>query len=329
MQIAIVGATGLVGSSFLQLMEEERFFPEKLRLFAGKKSLGKTLRFHSQDWPVELLSKGCFQNTDIAFFSAGGEVSRQWARQAVEEGALVIDNSSAFRMEKEIPLIVPEVNGSTLNASHRLIANPNCSTIQMALVLHPLQKAFGLDSVQVSTYQSASGAGASKMNLLKEQTAMALKNNVLHNETAFNCTPAIGEIDENGYCVEEIKMQEETKKILNLPQLSISAFTVRVPTLVSHGEALWVRLKNSPHRKELIQTLKAQEGLAVMESVKEFPTNQTSSGKNKVYAGRIHQNPQDPKQWLIWVTADNVRKGAALNGLQMALFLLDNIIKSS
>lgn len=311
--LAIVGATGLVGSCFLDLIKEKGLKIQNLRLFASKKNKGKTIRFNETDWPIQTLKPGCFKDVQVAFFSAGNKISREWAKKACEEGCFVIDNSSAFRMEKDIPLIVPEINLKHLLPSHKLIANPNCSTIQMCLVLHPLHQSFGIESVQVATYQSMSGAGAKPLNQLKEESLSALKKGALHDNLAFNCIPQIGEINVHGFSTEDIKMQEETKKILDHPTLRISAFTVRVPTLISHGEVLWLRLKKEPKDKQnLITTLQKQKGLQVAQA----PDNKTTTGQDSVYVGRIHQ--AEDGLWMMWISGDNLRKGAALNALQIS-----------
>ena len=321
--IAIVGATGLVGSCFLHLLEETNINFSKLSLFASPKNQGKTLKFKEKSIPIQTLKPGCFKGCDIAFFSAGGKVSLEWAEQAGQEGCTVIDNSSAFRMKEDIPLIVPEINANILNSTHKLIANPNCSTIQLCLALHPLHQTFELQGVQTATYQSLSGAGAEAVHQLKEESQSCLKTHT-PGQYAFNCTPQIGKINENGFSEEDLKMQNESGKILNIPDLSITAFTVRVPTLNSHGEVVWVHLKNPPkNRQELIQAMKKQKGLEVMENINSYPDNRTASQKNPVYVGRIHQAPQNPSTWMMWICADNLRKGAALNGLQIAQFLLN------
>ncbi len=319
--IAIVGATGLVGSSFLRLMEEKHITPKTLSLFAGEKSKGRSLTFCGRDYTVQTLKKGCFQEVDLAFFSAGGLVSGEWAPQAVREGAKIIDNSSAFRMRPEVPLVVPEINAHHLRGQS-LISNPNCSTIQMCLVLNPLHSAFELESVQAATYQSMSGAGSRALEKLKSQSLSHLQGKA--SPSAFNCTPQIGDIGEDGFSAEEVKMHLETKKILDHPDLDITTAAVRVPVFFSHGEALWVQLKKTPkNRNDFLEVLKKQKGLRVMEGVDEYPDNACTTGRDDVFVGRIRQAPNNPHRWLLWVSADNIRKGAALNGLQIAQLLMD------
>jgi len=319
--VAVVGATGLVGLSFLELMQDKKIIPHKLSLFASEKSKGGSLQFAGKKYPVQTLEKTCFEGVDIAFFSAGGSVSKAWARQAVREGAKVIDNSSAFRMDSAVPLVIPEVNAHHLK-DQSLIANPNCSAIQLCLVLHSLHLAFELESVQVATYQSMSGAGAGALEKLKSETLSYLQGGA--SSFAFNCTPQIGDIKENGLSAEETKMREETKKILDCSQLDITVLTVRVPTLFSHGEVLWVYLKKAPKsRNHFLEVLQKQKGLTVMKGYGEYPDNFSTTGKDDVFVGRIHQAPNNPHRWLMWISADNIRKGAALNGLQIAQLLMD------
>ena len=327
---AVVGATGVVGRQFLDLMEEKCIFPDKLSLFASKKNQGKTVEFNNKSYSIQSLREGCFEGIDIAFFSAGADISQKWALKATNEGAFVVDNSSAFRMDPQVPLVVPEINPSVLTSSQKLIANPNCSTIQMCMVLSPLHQAFELESVQAATYQSASGAGSALIEQLKKESFSKLSNEKNSCEFAFNCVPKIGNILESGFSTEDIKMDDETRKILNLGDTSITAFTVRVPTFYSHGEVLWVHLKKPPKNREvLIGALKGQKGLTVLEGADEYCINDFVTGKDNVYVGRIHQDPKRPQTWLMWVLGDNVRKGAALNGLQISQLLMDKWIEKS
>ena len=323
--LAIVGATGLVGRHFLHLMEKKNIVPEKISLFASERSEGKTIQLSNTSHSVKALKPQCFKGVDIAFFSAGGSISKEWGPRAVEDGAIVIDNSSTFRMEKNVPLVVPEINAHHIQPSTKLIANPNCSTIQMVLALKPLHQAFGLQSVQVATYQSSSGAGASYMEQLKKDSQAILNGDSPTGPLAFNCIPQIGDIREDGFSLEDFKMQEETKKILDIKDLFITAFTVRVPTLISHGEVIWVHLKKAPqNRDQIIKALQSQKGLTVMPKVNEYPDNRMTTSKEDVFVGRIHQDTKQPQICLMWVSADNLLKGAALNGLQIAQFLMDN-----
>lgn len=322
-KISIVGATGLVGQTFLDLLESRDFPVESIHPFASKKSEGRAVDFKNKSYPIQILKEGCFKDVDLAFFSAGGSISKKWAPQAVKEGCIVIDNSSTFRMEKEIPLIVPEVNGSILTSKDRLIANPNCSTIQLCIALKPIHDAFKLKRVFVSTYQSLSGAGAQAVHRLKEDSVNTLKSNQT-NSGSFNCIPQIGDIQSDGFSLEDSKVQNETKKILGDTSIAVSAFSVRVPTLFSHGEVVWVQLEQTPKNREVfIEALHKQEGLSVLSNIGEYPTNYTATNADPVYVGRIHQDLNNPKTWLMWIVADNLRKGAALNGIQIAELLIN------
>ena len=326
LKIGLVGATGMVGQTFINLLDEKSFDLAELRLFASDASKGKKISCQNQDWDVVTLTAHCFKGLDLVFFSSGDDISKEWAPQAVAEGAFVVDNSAAFRMDKEVPLVVPEVNGAYLKPGLKphIIANPNCSTIQLVVALKPLADKFGLQEVRVSSYQAVSGAGALGYDELIDQTkdfqnpnptAKAFPHPIL-----FNAIPQIGSFNEEGFCSEEVKIMSETKKILGLPELKVSAFTVRIPALNAHSESVWVTLKNKTTREELLTTLKNGKGLVVQDnpSQSEYPTARDVSGKDPVYVGRIHRDSTDPYLWLMWVVSDNIRKGAALNGLQIA-----------
>ncbi len=338
----------MVGQKFFTLLKERRFPVKELRLFAGSKSEGRKLSFRGRKLQVQSLREACFLGLDIVFFSAGEQVSRKWADHAVRAGAVVIDNSSAFRMKKEVPLIVPEVNGWELSDRRRgfIIANPNCSTIQLVLALKPLNLEFGLKSVNVSSYQSLSGAGKKAVDLLKKESQAILNEEsgrifekaggranpaekargqksllVLSSEdksSAFNCIPQIGALNEEGFSTEEAKLMRETKKILNLPDLKISATAVRVPTFNGHGEAVTVTFKKPANITEITKVLEKQKGLTVL-SKGHLPHQRFVDGKDDVFAGRIRPVPGEKgKSWMMWLAGDNLRKGAALNGLQIA-----------
>ena len=337
MKIAVVGATGKVGQVFLQLLEERKFPVDKIKLFASAKSAGRKLNFRGREIPVQALGEDNFNNLNIVFFSAGGEISRQWAQEAVRAGATVIDNSSAFRMEKDIPLIVPEVNAHCLTTGAGIIANPNCSTIQLVLALHPLNTRFELQSVDVSTYQSLSGAGQKAIKTLKEESQNILNRKSLlalpagSKAPAFNCIPQIGAIDKDGFSTEEAKLMRETKKILSLPDLKITATAVRVPTFNGHGEAVTLTLRQPAIKQDLISCMEKQKGLTVLEG-DHLPHQRFVDGRDDVYVGRIRSVPrastddtgseEKATSWMMWVAADNLRKGAALNGLQIAETLI-------
>ncbi len=329
MRLGLVGATGLVGSAFQSLLGSRAMPIDELRLFASQASAGRQASFGGRSHELRRLEAGCFDDLDLVFFSAGAEVSRTWAPRAVAAGAHAIDNSSAFRMSPEHPLVVPEVNGELLRALDRpaIIANPNCSTIQLVVALAPLARDFGLRRVQVATYQAVSGAGRAARAELESQTSSLLDGGgagrapeAFPHPIAFNCLPHIGPFNGGGYCDEETKIMRETRKILALPELAISAFTVRVPTLNGHGEAVWVSLAERPSERQVLDTLDRAEGLELVrqERPESYPHVRQASGRLPVYVGRVHRDASDPRTWLMWVVADNVLKGAAYNALQIA-----------
>lgn len=333
LNVGIVGATGMVGETFLILLEERQFPVKSIKLFASERSAGQTRSFNGQDITVEVLKSGCFAGLDLVFFSSGDDISKEWGPQAVQSGAIAVDNSAAFRMDTATPLVVPEVNGDLLPkpGAAQLIANPNCSTIQLVVALKPLMQDFGLESVHVASYQAVSGAGREGQEELKGQLRAWAVNEAhpapqtFPHEIAFNCIPQIGSFQASGFCSEEIKIMKETKKILRNPDVRVSAFTVRVPALNAHSEAVWVRLKKSATREQVLASLKSQTGLVIEDdpSKSVYPLALKWSAKDPVAVGRIHQDLDDPQTWILWIVADNLRKGAALNGLQIAERIFD------
>lgn len=331
LNVAVVGATGIVGREFVDILQERKFPVDQLKLFAG--TAGDTLPFNGKTVRVGELNDQAFAGCDLAFFSAGADVSKKWAPQAVKAGAFVVDNSSAFRMGKEIPLVVPEVNAELIPQAGKptIIANPNCSTIQLVVVLKPLHEAFGLKAVTMATYQSVSGAGKGGIDELSRQTIALLNGNeeaeskVFAHNIAFNNLPHIDSFDESGFTFEEMKIMQETQKILELPGLDISVTAVRTPTFNGHSEAVWVEISKDVKRSDIIKTLSKAPGIEVIDDVKtnSYPLNREASGKDQVFVGRIRKDLQNPKRWLLWIVADNVRKGAALNGVQIAENLFD------
>ena len=323
LKVGVVGATGIVGQTFLKLIDERNFPVSDLKLFASENSKGKTMSCAKKDWTVETLADGCFDNLDLVFFSSGDDISAEWAPKAEAAGAYAIDNSAAFRMSPAHKLVVPEVNGHLLKKdSPEIIANPNCSTIQLVVALSPLKK-FGIKNVKVSSYQSVSGAGIAAKQELIDQLKQAINNETIDNSNgiftkpiAFNSIPQIGSFKDDGFCTEEIKIMTETPKILE-QEIPVSAFTVRVPTLNGHAEAVWVTLDKEITEAEFTEALKNQDGLTVIEDKNDYPTVRFNDDKNDVFVGRIHKDKQ-PNTWIFWVTADNIRKGAAINGIQIA-----------
>ena len=332
--IGVVGATGVVGETFLGLLDEREFPFGELRLFASENSEGQKRKCGDREFEVQTLKDGCFDGLDLVFFSSGDDISKEWAPKVMQAGAIAVDNSAAFRMDEKFPLVVPEVNGDLLpkpGSGGTIIANPNCSTIQLVVALAPLAKKYGLKAVRVASYQSVSGAGRGGIEELLTTTRIALEGEELtKSETfpapiAFNCIPQIGRIGDDGYCTEETKIMKETAKILRLPNLPVSAFTVRVPTLNSHAEAVWATLEKPVESlKDVHATLKSAPGIELNESgYPPYPMQNTASGADPVFVGRVHRDRSDASTWIMWVVADNLRKGAALNGIQIAEHIFD------
>lgn len=322
LKVGLVGATGVVGETFINILEEYAQPIVELRPFASQNSLGLNIELAGKKWPCQILKPNCFDGLDMVFFSSGDDISKEWAPQAVKSGAFAIDNSNAFRMNADTHLVVPEVNGNLLNADSKpqVIANPNCSTIQLVVALKPLLDNFGIEDVTVSTYQAVSGAGLPGYEELLNQTKNYQQADhepkAFSKQILFNCIPQIGSFGDDGFSTEETKIMNESVKILGVPDLKVSAFTVRVPALNSHSEAVWVTLKKEVTRAEVINALGNFEGLAVLEQ--DFPTALEVSGEEPVFIGRVHQDRHNKKRWLMWVVSDNLKKGAALNGLQIA-----------
>ena len=319
MNFAVVGATGLVGQEFLKLLKGDL----SLKLFASPKSKNKKININNEDHKIDMLERGCFDEVDISFFSAGSGVSKKWANQAVSEGSFVIDNSSAFRMDKNVPLVVPEVNGEILNGLQpTVIANPNCSTIQMVVALNQIHKQFGIKSIKVATYQSISGAGSKRKTDLIKMSLDYLSGSITDEDNlAFNNIPQIGDM-EGDYSLEEMKMQNETRKIFNDYSININAFCVRTPTINGHSEAVWFTLKKKYLKTDLEEALSNSEG--VIYKGDGFYTNKSASGKDGVFVSRLRQDLDDPYTWSMWIVSDNLLKGAALNGYQIARVLMNS-----
>ncbi len=329
--IGIVGATGMVGQTFMNLLAERNFPVDQLKLFASQNSEGKQISFAGRELTIETPKAGAFAGLDLVFFSSGDEISLEWAPQAVKEGAWAVDNSAAFRMNPEFALVVPEVNGHLLKQmkSPQIIANPNCSTIQLVVALRPLQEKFGIRDVRVSSYQAVSGAGLAGhdelMAQIKDHENPSPKALTFPHPILFNVIPQIGGFTDDGYCSEEIKIMKETRKILSEPDLRVSAFTVRVPALNSHSEAVWVTLKTKVEREEVMEALRSFRGITIQDDPTKavYPTPRAVSGEDDVFVGRVHRDLEDPLLWLMWVVSDNLKKGAALNGIQIAEHLFD------
>jgi aspartate-semialdehyde dehydrogenase len=324
--VAVVGATGAVGQEMLRMLFERKFPVASIRALASERSKGRTVAFGKQKVKVETLTPLSAKGIDVALFSAGATVSKEYAPIFVKAGAVVIDNSSAWRMEPDIPLVVPEVNPHVVSSQTRLIANPNCSTIQMVVALEPLHQIANLRRVIVSTYQSTSGAGALAMEELKTQTAASLAGKRLPEPKklpatiAFNCIPQIDVFLENGYTKEEMKMTHETRKIMELPDLPVSATTVRVPVFRSHSEAVWAEFERPLSAQQARDILTKAPGVVVVDdpAKKRYPMAIDVNGHTETYVGRIRQDIAVKNGLVFWVVADNLLKGAASNAVQIA-----------
>ena len=324
--IAVVGATGAVGGEFFSILEERKFPIGQLRPLASEDSFGKSVPWGDELKSVEVLSRDSFKDIDIAFFSAGGEVSKEFVPIAAKAGALVIDNTSAFRMEPDVPLVVPEVNPQAIAESHKrnIIANPNCSTIQMVVVLHALAKKAPIKRVVVSTYQSVSGAGIAAMEELSKQTVSLFSNqeiapSVFPHRIAFNCLPQIDCFAEDDYTKEEQKMMQETKKIMG-SDIPVTATCVRVPVFYGHSESVNVEFASEVTPSEAKDLLSKTAGVELVDDVAQlkYPLAVNAQGEDPVFVGRIRRDTTVPHGLNLWIVADNIRKGAALNAVQIA-----------
>ncbi|MCB0365684.1 MAG: aspartate-semialdehyde dehydrogenase [Bdellovibrionaceae bacterium] len=318
----------MVGEEFLSLIEQRRFPLKELKPFASDDSKGKKVICNGQEWTCTTLEPGCFKGLDLVFFSSGDDISKEWAPKAVEDGAFAIDNSAAFRMDPNTALVVPEINGDLLPKPGlpKVIANPNCSTIQLVLALAPLKESFGISQVHVASYQAVSGAGKAGKEELLNQTRCVVSGepapapSAFPHTIAYNCIPQIGGFNDQGFCSEEMKIMKETNKILRDADIKVSAFTVRVPTLNGHAEAAWVTLKKQASREEVVKSLQSLTAIEVWDNPTDshYPTAAKCSGTDPVYVGRLHQDLHDPLTWIMWIVADNLRVGAALNGIRIA-----------
>ncbi len=322
--VGIVGATGAVGREMIKVLEQRRFPVKSLRLFASEKSKGLKLPFRGKKIPVEVLNSHSFDGLDIALFSAGASRSLEFAPRAVEAGCVVIDNSSAFRMEKEVPLIVPEVNGKLIPTHKGIIANPNCSTIQLVLALKPLHDRATLKRVVVSTYQSVSGAGGKAIEELREHSGQILKGKSpkpekFPHQIAFNVIPHIDIFLDDGYSREETKIMLETQKIMN-DTFSVTATSARVPVFYAHSESVNCEFVKPISPEEARKILSKAPGVEVIDDPKKakYPLAIDVVGKDNVFVGRIRKDTTVPSGLNFWVVGDNLRKGAALNAVQIA-----------
>jgi aspartate-semialdehyde dehydrogenase len=333
--VAVVGATGAVGEQMREVLEERQFPVGELRLLASERSAGQFLPFDGRQIRVEILNEDSFKGIDIGLFSAGGSVSAKFAPVAVASGAVVVDNTSHFRMEPDVPLVVPEVNANEIVGYEKrgIIANPNCSTIQMVVALKPIHDAVRIKRVVVSTYQSVSGAGRRAMEELSHQVGALfngkdVRKDKFPHQIAFNCIPHIDVFLENGYTKEEWKMINETRKILGEPALPVTATTVRVPVFCSHSESVNVETVVKLSAAETRKILREAPGIIVADEPENnvYPMAIDATGKDATYVGRIREDDSIPNGLNMWVVADNLRKGAALNAVQIAEILIRDYI---
>ncbi|UPG63300.1 aspartate-semialdehyde dehydrogenase [Metabacillus endolithicus] len=331
--VAVVGATGAVGQQMLHTLEQRNFPISKLTLLSSERSAGKKVMFKNEEYTVQVATPESFEGVQIALFSAGGSVSKQFAPEAVKRGAIVVDNTSAYRMDENVPLVVPEVNEEALKNHNGIIANPNCSTIQMVVLLEPIRKQYGLNKVIVSTYQAVSGAGAAAINELKEQSKAILNGEEFtpeilpvgsdekHYQIAFNAIPQIDKFQENGFTFEEMKMINETKKIMTMPELHVAATCVRLPVETGHSESVYVEVDSQDvSAQQLKELLKNSDGITLQDDPSQqlYPMPANCVGKNDVFVGRIRKDLDRDNGFHMWIVSDNLLKGAAWNSVQIA-----------
>ena len=326
MKIAVVGATGLVGQEILKVLEERNVEFDELYLVASAKSVGQKIKFKGKEYTIIGMEAAVELTADIAIFSAGGNTSLEWAPKFAEKGTIVIDNSSAWRMDPTKKLIVPEINGHVLKIDDRIIANPNCSTIQMVMALAPLHVKYKIKRIVVSTYQSVTGTGKDAVQQMMEER-QGIKNGikVYPHKIDMNALPHIDSFLDNGYTKEEMKMVHETRKILEDQTIGITSTTVRIPTIGGHSEALNVEFYKDFDLKEVREILENTPGVIVEDDVKNniYPMPINSHGKDEVFVGRLRRDESQPNTLNMWVVSDNLRKGAATNAVQIAEFLAE------
>ncbi len=326
MKIAVVGATGLVGQEILKVLEERHVEFDELYLVASAKSVGQKIKFKGKEYTIIGMEAAVELVADIAIFSAGGNTSLEWAPKFAEKGTIVIDNSSAWRMDPTKKLVVPEINGNALQPEDKIIANPNCSTIQMVMALAPLHAKYKIKRIVVSTYQSVTGTGKDAVQqMMEERQGITNGMKVYPHKIDMNALPHIDSFLDNGYTKEEMKMVNETRKILNDSTIGVTSTTVRIPTIGGHSEAVNVEFYNDYDLKEVRTLLEATPGVIVEDDVKNnvYPMPINSHGKDEVFVGRLRRDESQPNTLNMWIVSDNLRKGAATNAVQIAEFLME------
>jgi len=334
--VAVAGATGAVGLEMIKVLQQRKFPVGSIKLLASERSEGKELSFAGRPIKVEKLTKDSFKGIEVALFSAGASRSLEFAPAAAASGAVVVDNSSAFRMDPEIPLVVPEVNEQAIGQYKKrgIIANPNCSTIQMVVALKPIHDAARIKRIVVSTYQAVSGTGLKAIDELLTQTRAILNNSqeiqrrVYPHQIAFNCLPHIDSFLDNGYTKEEMKMVNETRKIMEDPTIRVTATTVRVPVLHSHSESVNIETERKLTAREVREILSRAPGVVVVDNpaMSEYPLAIHAAGRDETFVGRIREDESIPNGINMWIVSDNVRKGAALNAVQIAEILIEKYL---
>lgn len=331
--VAVVGATGAVGQQIIKTLENRKFPISQLTLLSSARSAGTKLDVNGVEYTIQEAKPESFKGVDIALFSAGGSVTKELASHAVEHGAIVVDNTSAYRMDENVPLVVPEVNEKDLLNHKGIIANPNCSTIQMVVALEPIREKYGLNKIIVSTYQAVSGSGVAAVEEMNEQTKAILNNEAFepailpvgsdkkHYQIAFNAIPQIDLFQENGFTYEEMKMINETKKIMHDPKMQVAATCVRIPIAVGHSESLYMEIdQEGVSAEDIKELLKDAPGVVLQDDPANqvYPMPADSVGKNDVFVGRIRKDLDNSKGFHLWVVSDNLLKGAAWNSVQIA-----------
>lgn len=339
--VAVVGATGAVGSKMMEQLIKRKFPIGNIKFLASARSAGKSIEFNGQTYTIEEATPEAFEGVNVALFSAGGSVSAVLAPEAAKRGAVVIDNTSHFRMDPEVPLVVPEVNRGDLAKHKGIIANPNCSTIQMVAALEPIRNAFGLTKVIVSTYQAVSGAGISAIEELKAQSAnweagkdveatiLPSGSDKRHYPIARNVIPQIDKFTDNGFTYEEMKMINETKKIMHAPELKVAATCVRVPVVSGHSESVYIEVEKDASIQEIFDVLRNAPGVILQDDIatQTYPMPIYAEGEDATFVGRIRQDLDNSKGFHLWIVSDNLLKGAALNSIQIAEAMLeDNLL---
>jgi len=339
--VAIVGATGAVGTKMKEQLLKRNFPIKHIKFLASARSAGTEIEFGGKTYTIEEATPQSFEGVDVALFSAGGSVSAKLAPEAAKRGAVVIDNTSHFRMHPDVPLVVPEVNREDLAKHNGIIANPNCSTIQMVAALQPIRQQFGLTNVIVSTYQAVSGSGVSAIEELREQSAqwdagknveakiLPVKSDKKHYPIARNVIPQIDVFTENGFTYEEMKMINETKKIMHMPDLPVAATCVRVPVVSGHSESVYIEVEKEASVQEMFDVLRNAPGIVLQDDIttQDYPMPLFVEGEDPVYVGRIRQDLSNKKGFHLWIVSDNLLKGAALNSIQIAESMLeDNLL---